>query len=100
MAFLEILSSLENSIRIMHKSIPTARIPMQRQRHAEEVALNERKALMGSPEARQRRQQMQSEADLAGTSEGITASLQRTRQQMAQVCVCSQMTIQPSLSFD
>lgn len=59
---------------------------MQRQRQAEESALNERKALMGSPEARQRQLQMRNEADLASTSEGITASLQRTRQQMAQVC--------------
>lgn len=49
------------------------------------MAINERKALMGSPEARQQRQRLQSEAELAGVSEGITASLQRTRQQMAQV---------------
>ena len=47
--------------------------------------MSERRALMGSPEARQRQLQMRSEADLAGSAEGITASLQRTRQQMAQV---------------
>ena len=58
---------------------------IQRQKHNEELAMNERKALMGSPEARQRQQDRRNEADIAGTSESITASLQRTRQQMAQV---------------
>jgi hypothetical protein len=54
-------------------------------KNAEEVASDERKALIGSPDAIHKQQKIESEGDLAESAEGITASLHRTRQQMTQV---------------
>jgi hypothetical protein len=49
------------------------------------MATLERQQLLGTPEAAARRKQMTTDADVVGTSEGITESLRRTRQMMAEV---------------
>ncbi len=54
-------------------------------KNAEEVAVEERRALIGSPDAIHKQQKIESESALAEAAEGVTASLQRTRQQMTQV---------------
>ena len=54
-------------------------------KNAEEVAVEERRALIGSPDAIHKQQKIEREGDLAGAAESVTASLQRTRQQMTQV---------------
>lgn len=47
--------------------------------------LDERKALLGTIEPLQRAQQLNTQADLAKSAADTTASLQRTRQLMAEV---------------
>jgi len=54
-------------------------------RNAEEEAVEERRALIGSPDAIHKQQKIETEGDLAQSAESVTASLQRTRQQMTQV---------------
>lgn len=57
---------------------------MQVRKNAEQAAANERKALLGSPDPLERQRRLESEADLTDAAQDITASLQRTRQQMTQ----------------
>lgn len=54
------------------------------QRRAARTALDERRALLGSANPLARAQQLKTQADLAGSAVDTTASLQRTRQLMAQ----------------
>lgn len=56
----------------------------QVRKNAEQAAAYERRALLGSPDPLERQRRLESEADLAGAAQDITASLQRTRQQMTQ----------------
>ena len=68
-------------------------------KNAEEVAVEERRALIGSPDAIHKQQKIEREGDLAGASESVTASLQRTRQQMTQVTpTFIPSTLQPHLN--
>ena len=57
----------------------------QVQRVATRKAMEERKALLGSANPLQRVQQLKTQADLANSATDTTASLQRTRQLMAEV---------------
>jgi hypothetical protein len=57
---------------------------LQRRQTAAAAAAAERASLLGTPEGAARRRAMAAEADVVGAAEGITESLRRTRQMMAE----------------
>ncbi|KAL4541178.1 hypothetical protein Ndes2526B_g05721 [Nannochloris sp. 'desiccata'] len=57
---------------------------LHRHQNANKIAALERQQLLGTPEAAAKRKQMATDADVVGTSEGITESLRRTRQIMSE----------------
>ena len=68
---------------------------LQRRQNAAKQADTDRQQLLGSPEAAMRRRQMATDADVVGASEGITDSLRRTRQMIAEVIIhCLAQNIQ------
>ena len=60
---------------------------VQVQRRASKAAQEQRKALMGSGDYMQRAQQLKTQQDLTNSAADTTASLQRTRQLMAEVTI-------------
>lgn len=52
---------------------------------AAQTAAQERQELLGGPEGAARRRQMHTDADMVSASQGITDSLRRARQVMAEV---------------
>ncbi len=58
---------------------------LQVQRRAAQAAQEQRRALMGSGDYMQRAEQLKTQQDLTNSAADTTASLQRTRQLMAEV---------------
>lgn len=67
----------------------TALWAAQARRKGEAAAAEERRALLGSGDPLARLREREGRDGLVGTAAAATASLQRTRQLMTQVCTCA-----------